>query len=120
MGRAEEIIDEGADEDKRGDAASGDSAPKEDVRALPPFEYVTSCVPLNILVLGSDEAGPRAGESANAESADESGPYSVWIEAEPGVIEGLKTGKVRRDGCATLELPEFCYPRRRRHEARHG
>jgi hypothetical protein len=42
---------------------------REETRKLPPFEYVTSCVPLNILILAS-RAEDQDGEAGVAEDQD--------------------------------------------------
>jgi len=83
-----------------GPAASGTEDIVEEFRNLPPFERVTSCVPVSVLVLAQSPSSEvitngeaAVEEDAAAPATAEEGtpsPYRVWVSANSGAVAALK------------------------------
>ena len=75
-------------------AKNGESNPpgtddiKEEFRDLSPFDYVQSCVPVNVLVLAQTDAErDLLGEEGDGARA----PFGAWLSGVPGFHDALKT-----------------------------
>jgi hypothetical protein len=64
------------------------SAVKEELRSLSPFEFVRSCVPINVLVLAQSNEGRNTPDAVEGEMMS---PFGAFISGIPAALDAIKT-----------------------------